>query len=74
MSPPRSPEEIRRSIQETREELRVSLNHLQVKVGHLTDWRGQLIENRQKALGAAAVAGFVLGGGLAGVLGVFRRG
>jgi hypothetical protein len=72
-APPREPEEIRRSVQRTREELRVSLNQLQVKVGWLTDWRTQIINNREKALVAAGVAGFVLGGGIAGVLGLLRR-
>lgn len=73
MSPPRSPEDIRRSIEGTREELRASLNQLQSKASHLSDWRRQIIENRQKALAAAGVAGFVLGGGVAGLLGIFRR-
>jgi hypothetical protein len=72
-APPREPEEIRRSVQRTREELQVSLNQLQVKVGWLTDWRTQIINNREKALVAAGVAGFVLGGGIAGVLGLLRR-
>ncbi len=73
MSPPRSPEEIRRSIEGNRKELRASLNQLQSKVNQLSDWRTQLIENRQKVLPAAGIAGFVLGGGIAGLLGVFRR-
>lgn len=71
--PTRTPEEIRRSVERTREELRVSINQLQVKTSYLTDWRRQLIENRQKALIGAAVAGFVIGGGIAGTLGLFRR-
>lgn len=71
--PARTPEEIRRSVEATREELRVSLNQLQVKTSYLTDWRTQIINNRQRALAGAGVVGFVLGGGIAGVLGLFRR-
>lgn len=71
--PTRTPEEIRQSVERTREELRVSINQLQVKTSYLTDWRRQLIENRQNALIGAAVAGFVVGGGIAGTLGLFRR-
>jgi hypothetical protein len=71
--PARTPEQIRRSVEATREELRVSLNQLHVKTSYLTDWRTQIINNRQRALAAAGVAGFVLGGGIAGVLGLFRR-
>lgn len=71
--PTRTPEEIRRSVEQTREELRVTINQLQVKTSYVTDWRRQLIENRQKALIGAAVAGFVVGGGIAGTLGLFRR-
>jgi Protein of unknown function (DUF3618) len=74
MTQPRSPEEIRRSIEGTREELRGTLNQLQGKIDHVTDWRTQLIENREKALGAAGAAGFIVGGGIAGLLGIFRRG
>jgi hypothetical protein len=74
MAPPgRSPEQIRRSVETTREELRVSLEQLQAKVRYLTDWRTQLINNRDRALIAAGLAGFVLGGGIAGVLGLLRR-
>ena len=34
-------------------------------MAELTNWRGQLIKNRKQALIGAAVAGFVLGGGVA---------
>ena len=69
--PARSPQEIRASVEATREELKLSLNDLQAKTEELTDWRGQLRENPDKALGAAAAAGFVLGGGIAAFFGVF---
>ena len=71
--PTRSPEEIRLSVQETRRELEFSLNDLQSKVTELTDWRRQIAEHREQIMIGAAVAGFVVGGGIAAALGVFRR-
>ena len=61
----RSPEMIRASIEETRHELAYSVNDLRSKMAELTNWRGQLIRNRKAALVGAAVAGFVIGGGVA---------
>jgi hypothetical protein len=61
----RSPEMIRASIEETRHELAFSVNDLRSKMAELTNWRGQLIRNRKTALIGAAVAGFVIGGGVA---------
>jgi hypothetical protein len=61
----RSPDEIRHSIETTRQELAFSVNDLRSKVTELTNWRRQLAENRQAALVGAAVAGFVIGGGVA---------
>jgi uncharacterized protein DUF3618 len=69
----RSPEQIRSSIEETRRELAFSVNDLRSKVTELTDWRRQLVENRQAALVGAAVAGFVIGGGIAATVSLFRR-
>ena len=69
----RTPEQIRASVQETRRELEFSLNDLQAKVTELTDWRRQIAEHRQQIVIGAAVAGFVIGGGIAAGLGVFRR-
>jgi Protein of unknown function (DUF3618) len=69
----RSPEEIRRSLQATRTELQYSLNDLQGKVHELTNWRRQLAENRQTVIVGAAVAGFLIGGGVAATFGLFRR-
>ena len=71
--PARAPEEIRRSVEATRQELTFSLNDLQSKVNQLTDWRRQLADNRQTAIVGAAVAGFVIGGGIAATIGLFRR-
>ena len=65
MAGQRSPEMIRAEIEETRRELAFSVNDLRSKVNELTNWRGQLIRNRRTALIGAAVAGFVIGGGVA---------
>jgi dienelactone hydrolase len=69
----RSPAEIRGQIEETRRELAFSVNDLRSKVMELTDWRSQLSRNRQTALVGAAVAGFVIGGGVAATVSLFRR-
>lgn len=70
----RSPDEIRRSIETTRQELAYSVNDLRSKVAELTDWRRQLIEHRQEAIIGAAIAGFVIGGGVAATFSLlFRR-
>lgn len=61
----RSPEQIRSSIEATRQELAFSVNDLRSKVNEITNWRGQLVRNRKAALVGAAVAGFVIGGGVA---------
>ena len=68
--PTRSPEQIRASIELNRRELGSSIEVLRREVTALTDWRRQLREHRREALIAAAVAGFVIGGGIAGVTGV----
>jgi dienelactone hydrolase len=68
-----SPEVIRASIEETRRELAFSVNDLRSKVAELTDWRRQLSENRNTALVGAAVAGFVVGGGIAATFSLFSR-
>jgi hypothetical protein len=65
MARARSPEMIRASIEETRHELAFSVNDLRSKVAEITNWRGQLVKNRKTALIGAAVAGFVIGGGVA---------
>jgi hypothetical protein len=69
----RSPAEIRSGIEETRRELAFSVNDLRSKVMELTDWRRQLARNRQTALVGAAVAGFVIGGGVAATVSLLRR-
>ena len=69
----RTPEQIRSSIEATRQELAFSVNDLRSKVTQLADWRRQLVENRQAALVGAAVAGFVIGGGVAATVSLLRR-
>ncbi|MDQ6915452.1 MAG: DUF3618 domain-containing protein [Actinomycetota bacterium] len=63
----RSPAEIRASIEANRAELAVSIEKLRGEVAQLTDWRKQLRRHRTAALVGAAVAGFVVGGGVAAV-------
>ena len=70
--PERSPAEIRASIEENRAELAVSIERLRGEVAELTDWRAHLRRHRGAALATAAIAGFVIGGGIA-ALGRRRR-
>jgi hypothetical protein len=63
----RTPDEIRASIEENRVELGNSLERLRGEVVRLTDWRSQLRRHQSQAVIAAGVAGFVLGGGIAGL-------
>jgi hypothetical protein len=67
---PRTPEEIRRSIEANRAELGVAMEKLRGEITRATDWRGQLRRHRREVLIGAAVAGFVLGGGIAGFTGL----
>ncbi len=69
----RSPEEIRRDIEQHRRELGDAVNRLRGDVKRATDWRAQIVQNQQKVLIGAAVAGFVIGGGIAAVPRLFRR-
>ena len=70
---PRSAEEIRRSIEANRAELAVSLDRLRGEVAEVTDWRKQLARHQREVMIGAAVAGFVVGGGIAALGGMFRR-
>jgi hypothetical protein len=70
MSAPRSPEEIRRSIEANRAELAISMEKLRGEVVKATDWRSQLREHKREVIIGAAVAGFVLGGGIAAFTGL----
>ena len=72
MGAPRSPEEIRQSIEANRVQLGVAIERLRAEVAEATDWRKKLVQQRQNVLIGAAVAGFVLGGGIAAIGGLFR--
>jgi hypothetical protein len=71
--PARTPEEIRASIEANRMELAHSLGRLRGEVAEVTDWRKQIVAHQKQMLIGAAVAGFVIGGGIAAVGGLFRR-
>jgi hypothetical protein len=70
----RSPEEIRQSIELNRAELGLAVERLRAEIDEATDWRKQLLVRRKNLVFGAAGAGFVLGGGIAAVVGIFRRG
>jgi hypothetical protein len=69
----RSPEQIRASIEANRVELGQAVERLRTEVAEVTDWRKQIRTHQQQVLIGAAVAGFVIGGGIAGFTGLFRR-
>jgi hypothetical protein len=71
--PQRTPQEIRDSIEANRTELAHSLVRLRGEVTEITDWRKQIVTHQKQVLIGAAAAGFVLGGGIAGIVGLFRR-
>ena len=66
----RTPEEIRQSIEANRAELGLAVERLRGEVTKATDWRAQLERHRREVLIGAAVAGFVLGGGVAAMTGM----
>jgi hypothetical protein len=66
----RTPEEIKRSIEANRAELGLSVERLRAEVTEVTDWRKQLRRHRKQVLIGAAVAGFVIGGGIAALTGL----
>jgi hypothetical protein len=74
MAPQRSPEQIRASIEANRLELGHALVTLRGEVAAAADWRSQIARHRKQVLIGAAVAGFVIGGGIAGLGGLLRRG
>ena len=71
--PERSPEQIRKSIEANREELGVAVEKLRIEVAEITDWRSHIRQHQREVVIGAAVAGFVVGGGVAGFFGLFRR-
>jgi hypothetical protein len=66
----RTPEEIRASIEANREALAVEVVRLRGEVAEITDWRKQLRKNQPAVLAASAVGGFLVGGGLVGLVGI----
>jgi hypothetical protein len=70
MAEMRSPEEIRQSIEANRAELGLAVERLRGEVTKATDWRGHLERHKKEVLIGAAVAGFVLGGGIAAMTGL----
>ncbi len=65
MAAQRNAEEIRRSIEANRAELGIAVDRLRAEVAELANWRKQINKRRQQFLIGAAVAGFVIGGGIA---------
>jgi hypothetical protein len=70
----RNAEEIRRSIEANRAELGLAVDRLRAEVTEVTDWRKQINKHRKQVLIGAAVAGFVLGGGIAAIAGLVGGG
>ncbi len=69
----RTPEQIRASIEHNRRELGTSMERLHSEIAVLTDWRAHLVAHQKQVVIGAAVAGFVIGGGIAAFGGLFRR-
>jgi hypothetical protein len=69
----RTPQEIRQSIESNRMELERSLGTLRAEITEAANWRKHLERHKKQVLIGAAVTGFVIGGGIAGVTGLFRR-
>jgi hypothetical protein len=69
----RTPDQIRASIEENRKALGTSMETLQNEIAVLTDWRSQIVKHQKQVVIGAAVAGFVIGGGIAAFGGLFRR-
>ncbi|MCW3008790.1 MAG: hypothetical protein JWP17_3416 [Solirubrobacterales bacterium] len=65
MPPQRTPQEIRASIEANRIELGNAVAQLRSEVTVATDWRRQIEAHKKQVLIGAAIAGFVIGGGLA---------
>ena len=73
MPPQRTPQELRASIEANRMELERALGSLRAEITEAADWRKHLQRHKREVVIGAAVAGFVIGGGIAGFTGLFRR-
>ena len=71
--PQRSSQEIRASIEANRMELERSLGSLRAELVEAADWRKHLERHKKQVVIGAAVTGFLIGGGIAGLTGLFRR-
>lgn len=65
----RSPEEIRHSIETNRRELVRAVDRLRGEVQVAADWRRHLRRHKREVMIGAAVAGFLIGGGIAALRG-----
>ena len=70
MAEMRTAEEIRRSIEANRAEFGLAVERLRGEVAEVADWRKHLRNHHKEVLIGAAVAGFVLGGGIAAMTGL----
>ena len=70
MAETRSPEEIRQAIEDNRAALGLAVERLRTEVEKATDWRAHFERHKKEVLIGAAVAGFVLGGGIAAMTGL----
>ena len=66
----RTPEEIRQSIEANRADLGLAVEKLRGEVVKATDWKSQLRAHKREVIIGAAVAGFVVGGGIAAMTGL----
>jgi len=70
MAATRTPDEIKRSIEANRADLGLSIERLRAEVAEVADWRKHLANHQQQIMIGAAVAGFVLGGGIGALTGL----
>jgi hypothetical protein len=70
MAATRTPEEIQRSIEANRAELGLAVERLRGEVAEMADWRKHLRNHQKEVMIGAAVAGFVLGGGIGALTGL----
>ena len=70
---PRTQQEIQASLETNRMELARSLSGLRGEIVGVADWRRHFQRNRTQVLVGAAVAGFVVAGGIGAIFGGGRR-